>query len=49
MTYIRDLRARTGPMPLILSGACALLLRGEEILLQRRGDTGGWGTPGGLR
>jgi len=48
VTYIRDLRARTGPMPLILSGACALLLRGEEVLLQRRSDTGGWGTPGGL-
>ncbi|MHA0043224.1 NUDIX hydrolase [Deinococcus sp. PEB2-63] len=48
MTYIRDLRARTGPMPLILSGACALLLRGDEVLLQRRSDTGGWGTPGGL-
>ncbi|MDR6220199.1 8-oxo-dGTP pyrophosphatase MutT (NUDIX family) [Deinococcus soli (ex Cha et al. 2016)] len=24
-------------------------LRGEEVLLQRRSDTGGWGTPGGLR
>ncbi|WP_233555428.1 NUDIX hydrolase [Deinococcus sp. RM] len=48
MTYIRDLRARTGPMPLILSGACALILRGDEVLLQRRVDTGGWGTPGGL-
>lgn len=47
MTYIRDLRARTGPMPLILSGACALLLRGQEVLLQRRGDTGGWGHPAG--
>nr|RIX96846.1 NUDIX domain-containing protein [Deinococcus sp. RM] len=35
-------------MPLILSGACALILRGDEVLLQRRVDTGGWGTPGGL-
>lgn len=48
MTYIQDLRALTGPRPLILAGACALLLRGQEVLLQRRRDTGGWGTPGGL-
>ncbi|GGL10410.1 NUDIX hydrolase [Deinococcus radiotolerans] len=48
MSYVRDLRARTGPMPLILTGACGLLLRGEGVLLQRRRDTGGWGTPGGL-
>ncbi|AWT34766.1 DNA mismatch repair protein MutT [Deinococcus arenae] len=48
VTYVRELRARTGPLPLILSGACALLLRGEAVLLQRRRDTGGWGTPGGL-
>jgi len=49
MTYVRELRALTGPRPLILAGASVLVLNDDgEVLLQRRTDNGNWGTPGGL-
>ena len=44
-----DLRALVGHAPVNLAGACALVLNSaDEVLLQRRRDTGGWGTPGGI-
>ena len=47
--YVRDLRALVGHAPVNWAGACALVLNAAgEVLLQRRRDTGGWGTPGGI-
>lgn len=49
MNYVHELRARVGHAPVNLAGACALVVNAAgEVLLQRRTDTGGWGTPGGL-
>lgn len=48
MTYIEELWELTGERPLLLPGT-ALIARDREgrILLQRRGDDGTWGLPGG--
>lgn len=47
--YVRDLRALVGHVPVNWVGACALVPSpAGEVLLQRRRDTGGWGTPGGI-
>ena len=47
--YVRELRALVGHVPVNWAGACALVLNSAgEVLLQRRRDTGGWGTPGGI-
>lgn len=47
--YVRDLRRLVGPRPLNWAGACALVVNpAGEVLLQRRGDTGSWGTLGGI-
>ncbi|MFC4638123.1 NUDIX hydrolase [Deinococcus hohokamensis] len=47
--YVQALRARVGPGPLNWTGVSALLMNDDgEVLLQRRTDTGGWGTPGGI-
>lgn len=47
--YVSGLRALIGHRPVNWAGACALVLNGAgEVLLQRRQDTGGWGTPGGI-
>ena len=49
MNYVRDLRALIGHAPVNWVGVCALVLNAEnEVLLQRRTDTGGWGTLGGI-
>ncbi|WP_295728096.1 NUDIX hydrolase [uncultured Limosilactobacillus sp.] len=48
MAYIKDLRARVGKLPLIMTSASgALLNTQQQILLQARADTGNWGFPGG--
>ena len=47
MGYIRELRALVGSRPIIMVGAGVLLLRGDQVLLQRREDNGLWGIPGG--
>ncbi len=47
MGYIQELRALVGSRPIILVGTAVLLLRGENILLQKRADNGLWGLPGG--
>ncbi|GAA5513790.1 hypothetical protein Dcar01_02537 [Deinococcus carri] len=47
--YVRDLRRLVGPRPVNWAGVCALVLNAAgEVLLQRRTDTGGWGTLGGI-
>ncbi|RKP51650.1 NUDIX domain-containing protein [Cohnella endophytica] len=46
--YIKELRKLVGSRPLIMAGACVIVLDGEgRLLLQRRTDTGDWGTIGG--
>lgn len=49
MSYVRELRALVGTRAVNWVGVAALI-RNErgDLLLQRRSDTGGWGTPGGL-
>lgn len=49
MGYVEELRALVGHRPLILPGAAVLALDPDgRILLQRRTDSGLWGTPGGM-
>lgn len=46
--YIKNLRKYVGNTPLIMAGACVLIFNEEgELLLQRRTDSGDWGTLGG--
>ena len=46
--YVRYLRALVGQRPVNLSGSCVVVMRGQEILFQRRSDNGFWGLPGGI-
>ncbi|MEM8874808.1 MAG: NUDIX domain-containing protein [Planctomycetota bacterium] len=45
--YIANLRTRIGHGLLMLPGVCAIIVRDGRVLLQRRADTGEWGTVGG--
>ncbi|MCQ6267521.1 NUDIX hydrolase [Fictibacillus sp. WQ 8-8] len=48
MGYIMDLRKLIGSRPIVMTGACVLLLNAEgQLLLQHRKDNGLWGLPGG--
>ncbi|PZD97326.1 ADP-ribose pyrophosphatase [Paenibacillus sambharensis] len=48
MGYISELRALVGTRPLIMAGACVIVLNTEgHILLQKRTDSLDWGTIGG--
>ncbi|WP_227395002.1 NUDIX hydrolase [Jeotgalibacillus aurantiacus] len=48
MDYITWIRSKTGPAPIILNFAGACLFNSEgKLLLQKRGDSGKWGLPGG--
>lgn len=48
MSYIQELRAIVGHRPLLVPAAGVLIRNSRgEILLQRRGDDGLWGIPGG--
>lgn len=48
MGYIHELRSLVGHRPIIMAGACALVLdRYNRLLLQRRSDNQLWGLPGG--
>ena len=48
MSYIMELRKKIGTMPLIMVGACVIVIRSDQkILLQLRKDNGCWGLPGG--
>ena len=40
--FISDLRRKIGTDPLWLSGVTAVVLRGDEMLMVRRSDTGAW-------
>lgn len=48
MSYIRQIRGLVGTHPIIMAGACVILIDGEgRLLLQQRTDNGLWGLPGG--
>ncbi|SDN29978.1 ADP-ribose pyrophosphatase YjhB, NUDIX family [Fictibacillus solisalsi] len=48
MGYIMELRKLVGSRPLIMTGACVLLVDEKgDLLLQKRKDNGCWGLPGG--
>ncbi|BBH20431.1 DNA mismatch repair protein MutT [Paenibacillus baekrokdamisoli] len=48
MGYIMDLRQIVGTRPLIMTGACVIIIdKQDRILLQLRADNGLWGLPGG--
>ncbi|MEN2766107.1 NUDIX hydrolase [Ornithinibacillus xuwenensis] len=48
MGYINDLRKIVGTRPLLMVGACTIVINNrKEILLQCRRDNGCWGLPGG--
>lgn len=47
MGYIMDLRKVVGSRPLIMAGACVLLIQDHRLLLGLRKDNGCWGLPGG--
>ena len=43
MAYIKDLRAKVGHQPLIMTSASgALVNEKQQVLLQERADTGDW-------
>ncbi|HEY8590166.1 MAG TPA: NUDIX domain-containing protein [Naasia sp.] len=46
--FIRTLREKIGTDPLWLVGVSAIVLRGDEVLLARRVDTGRWSTVSGI-
>ncbi|OAB38390.1 NUDIX hydrolase [Paenibacillus glacialis] len=48
MGYIMELRGLVGTRPIIMTGACVILLDCDNrLLLQQRTDNGMWGLPGG--
>jgi len=47
MNYVKEIRALIGHRPLLLVGAGAIIVRGDEVLLQRRSDNGKWAVHGG--
>lgn len=48
LNYIRQIRELVGTHPIIMAGACVILIDGEgRLLLQQRTDNGLWGLPGG--
>ncbi|MGJ9383037.1 NUDIX hydrolase [Salipaludibacillus sp. CF4.18] len=47
MSYYKMLRDHVGQEPLILPGSTVILMKENQVLLQKR-DDGDWGLPGGL-
>lgn len=48
MGYIMELRKKVGTLPLIMVGACVIIVSPDQkILFQLRKDNGTWGLPGG--
>lgn len=46
--YVMDLRKQIGTAPIIMVGACVLILNEKtQLLLQHRKDNQSWGLPGG--
>jgi 8-oxo-dGTP pyrophosphatase MutT (NUDIX family) len=49
MSYIEEIRAKVGHMPLILVGAGILILNeSDQLLMLLRTDNDSWGVPGGM-
>jgi 8-oxo-dGTP pyrophosphatase MutT (NUDIX family) len=46
--FVRDLRRHVGTSELWLPGVTAIVLRGDELLLVRRADTGEWAPVTGI-
>ena len=49
MGYLEKLRARMGSQLLITVGVSVVVLRGREVLLEKRQDSRDWGLPGGYK
>ena len=47
MNYIQNIRKKVGKDKIILNFTCGILSQSGKILLQKRGDKGTWGLPGG--
>lgn len=48
MGYVEELRALVGRRPLVLAGACVIVLDDDgRVLLHRRADSGAWDIMGG--
>jgi 8-oxo-dGTP pyrophosphatase MutT (NUDIX family) len=48
LSYLRELRNIVGNRPLIVAGSLVIVFNSnEEVLFQKRSDTGDWGLPGG--
>jgi 8-oxo-dGTP pyrophosphatase MutT (NUDIX family) len=45
--YISELREQIGSRPIIMVGACVIVVQDDSILLEKRADNGMWGLPGG--
>jgi ADP-ribose pyrophosphatase YjhB (NUDIX family) len=49
MGYLEELRALLGSQLLITIGVSVVVLRGREVLLEKRHDSRDWGLPGGYK
>lgn len=49
MGYLEGLRAHLGSQLLITVGVSVVVLRGREVLLEKREDSRDWGLPGGYK
>jgi ADP-ribose pyrophosphatase YjhB (NUDIX family) len=49
MVYLEELRAVVGSQVLITVGVSVVVLRGREVLLEKRHDSQEWGLPGGYK
>jgi 8-oxo-dGTP pyrophosphatase MutT (NUDIX family) len=48
LSYLRELRKIVGKRPLIVAGSLVIVFNSnDEVLFQKRTDTGDWGLPGG--
>lgn len=46
--YIREVREKVGPRPLILTSVMVVIVKGDRLLLQKRAGTGAYHAPGGF-
>ncbi len=47
--YVKEIRSLVGKRPIILPASVVLIFNSDShLLLQRRGDDGKWGIPGGI-
>lgn len=45
--YLLDLRKEVGSRPLVVAGACGIVLKDQQMLFIQRSDNGFWGLPAG--